>query len=349
LESLSLSKARLTDRASNRINALVRLRSLTLEDCGISKLELHDLDELQRVTFQGQHSTIQLKHLPALSDLAIQSTRDTENESTTVDLEDLPNVKTALLEGLFIGDDLVHKLQILPRLEDLVLASVTLRDGQKTLKELPSTLRRFGIVGVQSARLEIADLPQLHELAISNCGPLAQLTCQNLPALETLLIEQTAKLTDLRLERLGRQGAHAGNSGKAPAPLQCSLECRGLEKLAVSQSPLDAATIASLGNAATLEWLRLDRLRLNDSDMNLLRLFRELKVLELPNMNLSAKFLPAISAMPQLRILNLAHNRLSAEEIETFQKASPKVTVQLDDPDDLAVDRNSVKAEAPSH
>jgi len=325
LTSLRLAKSPLSNDAVAAINSLTHLKQLTLSDCGINRLELHDLDELSSLDFSSDDPIVSLDNLPALEVLAINGTVGGQRLAP-IRLAGVPTLRFVFLQGLRIDGPAWKQLLALERLESLYVSDVRF-SALGTDLCWPPRLRELCVSGTDLNQLTIAEMLSLEELKVAANSDLGKATFRNLPALRKLAMEYDDKLANVRLEGATNLREFSVDMGAPKADFAGLSDCKAVEKVILSRMPVAPSTVADIGTLTNLRSLELSDAQLTDADLAKLAPLAGLRELEISGNNCTDAGLKYLDGMTQLAGANLGNQGISAAGLNSLKRRLPAANI----------------------
>ena len=299
-DALDFTQSWITDGDLARIGRMTGLRTLNLSQTKITDIGLEHLKTLQGVReldlrFAEYISDAGLAHLKGWKDLERLDLHGAKVTSRVLEhLAALTNLRSLDVGHTEVSDDGVEFLTGLEKLESLAIGSNRLSGAcLPLLKQLPA-LRRLDVSGIQRVDSGLWGL-SLTAANLRHIAELKRLTWLDLSG---------ANISDRIIDRPGHPDAERSEL-RDLSPLAALDE---LETLDLSHLPVDADAIRSLGRMAKLRELRLGLCRKLDDGV-----------------------VPALSAMPSLRVVYLTGTGVTAEGIERLRAAKPGLAVRKAD------------------
>ena len=341
LNYLKLTLARhVTDDGARHLAGLTNLETLQLFGSSIGdpgQTHLSNLTKLKWLSLSGRGTEHGLRHVANLTNLESLSIGfGLGYPVTTVGLEHLrklKNLKNLRLDGCEISDDGLELIAGFPKLESLRLQSGIMTDSGLAHLSTLKHLRRLELnqcenVG-ESGVAYLAPLTALTFLNLSHTGvtdegvahlrPLTNLTYLNLQgtAIADDAVEALQPITELALLYLDQTAI-------SDTALEYLKSFRKLTDLSLSETAVTDAGLKHLSELTRLRSLRIGGTKITDDGLAHLAGLTHLTSLDISDTSVTERGLKYLAHLERLREIRIEDSGVTREELQLFQKRSPR-------------------------
>ena len=316
LNYLKLTLARhVTDDGARHLAGLTNLETLQLFGSSIGdpgQTHLSNLTKLKWLSLSGCGTEHGLRHVANLTNLeSLAIGFGLSYPVTTVGLEHLKrlkNLKNLRLDGCEISDDGLELIAGFPKLESLRLQSGVMTDSGlahlSTLKQLRSlSLSHTGVTDEGVAHLQ----------------PLTNLTYLNLhgTAISDDAVEALRPTTELALLYLDQTAI-------SDTALEYLKSFPKLTDLSLSETAVTDAGLKHLSELSLLRSLRIGGTKITDDGLAHLAGLTRLTSLDISDTSVTERGLKHLAHLERLREIRIEDSGVTREELQLFQKRSPR-------------------------